>query len=116
MQGFETCGPNAALVKSGAGLEKPLIVTGGYVWRWPVFQKVERLDLRIMTIDIHSPHVYTKQGVPVTIKSIAQVKISRNPDALANAASQFLGMSRDQVLRAADETLEGHQRAILGYN
>ena len=30
------------------------------------------------------------------------------------AAGQFLGMPREQVMRAADETLEGHQRAILG--
>jgi len=36
------------------------------------------------------------------------------PSALEIAAGQFLGMSREQVMRAADETLEGHQRAILG--
>ena len=29
-----------------------------------------------MTLDINSPVVYTKQGVPISVNSIAQVKIS----------------------------------------
>jgi flotillin len=140
--GFHTCGPNGALVKTGAFVKKPVIVSGGYVYTIPCVQQVQFLDLRVMTLDIHSPHVYTKQGVPITVRSIAQIKISRyacaaataaaapvggrsclcahtwgflsKPDALEIAAGQFLGLPREQVMKAADETLEGHQRAILG--
>jgi len=75
--GFHTCGPNSALIKSGAFLKKPVIVSGGFVYSLPCVQRVQRLDLRVMTLEIYSPQVYTKQGVPITVKSIAQVKISR---------------------------------------
>lgn len=71
--------------------------------------------MRIMTLDINSPVVYTKQGVPVNVNSIAQVKISRDPASLELAAGMFLGMSKQDVSRAAEHTLEGHQRAILGF-
>ena len=75
--GFHTCGPNSAIIKSGAFLKKPIIVSGGFVYALPCVQQVQILDLRVMTLDIHSPHVYTKQGVTITVRSIAQVKISR---------------------------------------
>ena len=74
---FYTCGPNRALIKSGAMVGKPKIVSGGFMFALPCVQQVQLLDLRVMTLDIHSPHVYTKQGVPITVRSIAQVKISR---------------------------------------
>lgn len=35
-----------------------------------------------MTLDVNSPVVYTKQGVPITVNSIAQVKISPYAPAL----------------------------------
>jgi len=37
---FYVCGPNEALVKSGAGLAKPNIIAGGYCWVWPCCQQV----------------------------------------------------------------------------
>ena len=83
--GFHTCGPNAALVKSGAFVTKPIIVSGGFVYALPCVQQVQTLDLRVMTLDINSPHVYTKQGVPITVRSIAQVKISRYARARTHA-------------------------------
>jgi len=73
--GFYVCGPDRALVKSGAGVSQPIIITGGYFWAWPCSQLVQALDLRVMTLEINSPSVYTKQGVPVNVNSIAQVKI-----------------------------------------
>jgi hypothetical protein len=47
--------------------------------------------------------VYSAQGVPVSVSSIAQIKISRFPEALRNAASQFLGMSRADVEQVAQQ-------------
>jgi len=106
--------PDSAIVKSGAGLREPLIISGGYCWAWPCWQQVQTLDLRVMTLDVNSPQVYTKQGVPVTVNSIAQVKIGNQKESLITAAGAFLGMSKKDIAKAAEETLEGHQRAILG--
>lgn len=67
-----------------------------------------------MTLEIYSPLVYTLQGVPLSVSSIAQIKISRYPESLRNAAGQFLDMPWKEVENVAQQTLEGHQRAIMG--
>jgi len=69
-----------------------------------------------MTLQVESPKVYTSQGVPITVSSIAQIKIQgQNKEMLLIACEQFLGKKgiRD-IAVVALETLEGHQRAIMG--
>lgn len=69
-----------------------------------------------MTLQVESPKVYTNQGVPISVTGIAQVKIQgQNEEMLLNACEQFLGkQSIREIERVALETLEGHQRAIMG--
>lgn len=44
-----------------------------------------------------------------------QVKIQgSNKEMLAAACEQFLGKREDEIMEIAKETLEGHQRAIMG--
>lgn len=44
-----------------------------------------------------------------------QVKIQgQNIEMLKTACQQFLGKSENDIRRIAQETLEGHQRAIMG--
>ncbi|XP_071157154.1 flotillin-1-like isoform X3 [Mytilus galloprovincialis] len=113
--GFETCGPNEVMVVSGCCHGRSLFVPGGRCFVWPVIQKLQRLDLNLMTLHIDSPNVYTLQGVAVSIKGVAQVKIQgSNQDMLASACELFLGKSEAQIRNVAQETLEGHQRAIMG--
>jgi len=111
---FTTAGPDEALVKTGAFVGEPQIMIGGFVFFLPCCQMVERLDLTIMTIDVHSPVVYTKVGVPITVSSVAQVKVSQQPEKLKIAAGQLLGLPKRDIEHLARQTLEGHQRAIMG--
>jgi flotillin len=68
-----------------------------------------------MTLQIQSEHVYTQHGVPVTVTGIAQVKVQgQNIDMLQAACQQFIGKKEENIRRIAHETLEGHQRAIMG--
>merc|ERR1711990_663686 len=68
-----------------------------------------------MTLQITSDHVNTKQGVPISCIGVAQVKIeSRNDDMLRQACAHFLGKTEDAIRNIALETMEGHQRAIMG--
>ena len=64
-----------------------------------------RLDMTVMTLDIVSPLVFTKVGVAITVSSVAQVRVSRFPNALLTAASQFLDMSRAEIEAVAKQTL-----------
>ncbi|XP_022110845.1 flotillin-1-like isoform X2 [Acanthaster planci] len=68
-----------------------------------------------MTLKIDTANVYTRLGVPVSVTGIAQVKVQgQNKDMLLQACQQFLGKTEQEVEQVAMETLEGHQRAIMG--
>ena len=68
-----------------------------------------------MTLQIRSEDVVTSKGVPIDCVGIAQVKIeSRNPEILAVAAQNFLNKSERAIRQIALETMEGHQRSIMG--
>ncbi|XP_063422386.1 flotillin-1-like isoform X1 [Mytilus trossulus] len=113
--GFETCGPNEVMVVSGCCHGRSLFVPGGRCFVWPVIQKLQRLSLNTMTLHIESPNVYTQFGVAISVTGVAQVKIQgSNQDMLASACELFLGKSEAQIRNVAQETLEGHQRAIMG--
>merc|ERR1711885_102122 len=113
--GFETCGPNEAMIVSGFCHRSPVMIPGGRVWLWPVCQKIQRLSLNTMTLQVHSANVVTRQGVPINCVGVAQVKIeSRNEKVLSLACTNFLGKSEKTIRKVALETMEGHQRAIMG--
>jgi len=99
---------------SGWGHEKPNLIVGGRVFVWPWVQKINRISLNLLMVNINSPRIYTKFGVPISVTGIAQVKIESNPTSLHKACQQLLGKSEKEIINLAMETLEGHQRAIMG--
>merc|ERR1719508_274496 len=66
-----------------------------------------------MTLNPICDNVETKQGVPLTVTGVAQVKIMKDQALLKIASEQFLGMSIDEIKGTILMTLEGHLRAIL---
>ena len=111
---YRKVGPNEALVISG-GRRGFRIIRGGGTFVWPVLETAEVMNLDVMTIHVHTPAVYTIQGVPVQVDGIAQIKLDSTSEAsLATAAEQFLGRNRNDVMNVALQTVEGHLRAILG--
>merc|ERR1719508_471475 len=67
-----------------------------------------------MTLNPICDNVETKQGVPLTVTGVAQVKIMKDQALLKIAAEQFLGKKEDEIVDTILQTLEGHLRAILG--
>merc|ERR1719223_935164 len=67
-----------------------------------------------MTLNPVCDNVETKQGVPLTVTGVAQVKIMKEDKFLEIAAEQFLGKKEDEITETILQTLEGHLRAILG--
>ncbi|KAK7094896.1 flotillin-1-like isoform X3 [Littorina saxatilis] len=113
--GFEVCGPNEVMVVSGCCLGQSVFIPGGRIFVWPGIQKLQRLTLNTLTLTIESNNVYTQLGVAVSVTGIAQVKIQgSNEDMLQSACELFLGKSEREIQSVAQETLEGHQRAIMG--
>uniref|UniRef100_A0A8C4DLB1 Flotillin n=1 Tax=Dicentrarchus labrax TaxID=13489 RepID=A0A8C4DLB1_DICLA len=113
---FYTCGPNEAMVVSGFGRSPPLMIAGGRVFVLPCIQKIQRITLNTLTLNVKSDKVYTRHGVPISVTGIAQVKIQgQNKEMLATACQMFMGKSEGEIATIALETLEGHQRAIIAH-
>ena len=90
------------------------VVRGGAALRVPVLEQVEYLSLNIMSIQLKIQRAYTKEGVPVTVEAVANVKIAGDDMSLRSAAERFLGMTAEAIKGVIFQTLEGHLRAILG--
>ncbi len=114
------CEPNEILVFSGK--QRKLadgtkvgfrIIFGGMAWRTPIVERVERMDVRNIAIDIRTTNAYSKGGIPLNVHAIANCKVSKNPAIIGNAIERFLGRDPNEIKRVAKETLEGHLRGVL---
>jgi flotillin len=116
---FQKCSPNQAMIISGAfarehDLPYKIRVGSGAVI-WPMIQQKNILSLEVMTIEVHSQApMITKNGVPIFVEGVAQVKVRGDRVSIATAAEQFLGKTDEEVANIAHESLVGHLRAILG--
>lgn len=112
---FQKCPPNTALIVFGAFSAQPKVIKGGGTVVLPLLQASKPLSLEVMTIDVKSSApIITKNGVPVFVEGVAQVKIDGDDESIRTAAEQFLSKSVDDVMAVAHETLIGHLRGILG--
>ncbi len=122
---YKKVGPNQVMVisgrkykiKTGDGRIDEVgfrIRRGGGAFIMPLVEKVDLLSLEIMTLDITTPEVYTKPGVPIIVDGVAQVKVGGDEQSIRTAAEQFLGKTPEQIKDIALQTVEGHLRAIIG--
>lgn len=111
--------PNEVLIFSGTVRrvgDKKLgyrFVRGGRSLRRPFIERVDRMDLNMITVAVNVEHAFTKGGVPLTIQGVANVKLPGEEPRLSNAVERFLGRSRDEIYHIAKETLEGNLRGVL---
>jgi len=90
-------------------------VVGGAKFRIPVLETVNRISLKTMNLaDVRVEKAYSKEGVPVTIDAVANVKISGEEGMLDRAVERFLGTEARQIQQIIKETLEGQLRDIIG--
>jgi flotillin len=122
---YKKVGPNEVMVISGRKhkVRNPdgttdvtgfRIRKGGGAFIIPLLERVDVLSLEVMTLDITTPEVYTKPGVPIVVDGVAQVKIRGDEASTRTAAEQFLGKTVEEIQQVALQTVEGHLRAIIG--
>jgi flotillin len=88
-------------------------VQGGRGIRIPLVEVVDRMDLTNMLIELRVEGAYSKGGIPLVVQCFANVKVSSKTEQLANAIERFLGVSREQIMAVARETLEGNLRGVV---
>lgn len=88
-------------------------IRGGRGVRIPLLEKVDRIDLTTMSVDVSVRGAYTRDGVPINVQGVANLKIDGDPPGLTNAVERLLGKSRTDIARIARETLEGNLRGVL---
>jgi flotillin len=111
--------PNEALIFTGkrhrATSRGWVAVVGGAKFRIPVIEIVNRISLKTMNLpDVRVEKAYSKEGVPVTIEAVANVKISGEQEMLEKAVERFLGTPQETIKQIIKETLEGQLRDIIG--
>lgn len=111
--------PNEVLIFSGLDTQRDgrtygyRWLVGGRTFRWPILEKVDRMDLRVIPVSIRIDGAYSKGGIPLSVHAVANVKISSEQTKIDNAIERFLGRDRSEVMRVAQETLEGNLRGVL---
>ncbi|MEI2618105.1 MAG: SPFH domain-containing protein [Thermomicrobiales bacterium] len=90
------------------------IIKGGSSVRIPILERVDYLSLNVITIPLKIQSAYTKEGVPVAVDAVANVKVGSDDYSIGNAIERFLSMDPDQIRNVIFQTMEGHLRSILG--
>ncbi|MBS1707211.1 MAG: flotillin family protein [Armatimonadetes bacterium] len=113
------CAPNEVLIFSGGRQQEGTrsygykLIKGGRGIRVPLLERVDRMDLTNMGIDIQAVNAYSKGGIPLTVQGVANVKIAGHEPLIHNAIERFLGKTREEVMAIAKATLEGSLRGVL---
>ena len=113
ISGYLKAPPDTAYIISGLGKKRILIGKAG--WRVPFFERVDKLSLRIMQVDVKtSEAVPTNEFINVTVDGVANVKISSEPELLKLAAEALLGKRPEELVSLVTQVLEGNMREIVG--
>jgi flotillin len=114
------CQPNEVLVFSGRNRRLTdgtnvgyRVVKGGRGFRIPIIEKVASLDLTTIPIDLTVKNAYSRGGIPLTVRAIANVKVASTEVELNNAVERLLGKPIDDIQQIAKETLEGNLRGVV---
>src|SRR5215510_16276558 len=114
------CKPNEVLVISGRSHRLSdgstvgyKVLHGGRGFRIPILEEVNRMDTRLIPVQVEVQNSYSKGGIPLTVHAIANVKVSGDATLIRNAIERVLTMSPAQIGAIAQQTLEGVLREVV---
>ena len=115
------CRPNEMLVVTGSRSNQGsqgfkgyrVVANGGWTFVKPVLETARRMDVTLQPVLVEVKNAYSNGGTPLNIQAIANVKVSTDPDVRNNAIERFLGRDPREIIRVAQENLEGNLRSVL---
>ncbi|MEL7069162.1 MAG: SPFH domain-containing protein [Cyanobacteria bacterium J06634_6] len=116
---YYICQPNEVLIFAGSARKTGgrkvgyRLVKGGSSLRTPLLEKVVKMNLTNMIIELRVSNAYSKGGIPLHVDGVANIKIAGEEPTIHNAIERLLGKPRKEIEKIAKETLEGNLRGVL---
>ena len=111
--GYTKAPTDTAVIITGPRKQRVLVGKAGF--RIPFFERVDRLSLSLMSIDIKTRNsVPTKEFINVNVDAVANIKIGSTPEMLQKAAEALLNKSQKDIENQVIQVLEGNIREIVG--
>lgn len=114
------CLPNEMVVITGRRRVGPdgrevgyRVLHGGRTLRIPIIEKVSRIDLTTIPIEVAVKNAYSRGGIPLVVHGIANVKVCAREPISYNAVERLLDKPFSEVMQIAKDTLEGNLRGVL---
>ena len=112
--GYVKAPPDRAFIISGLKKE-PKILIGRAGIRVPFFERLDKLYLGQMTVDIKTEQsVPTTDFINVNVDAVAKVRIDPTTEGIRLAAKNFLNKTPDQISKDLQDSLQGNMREIIG--
>ena len=133
---YKKAPPTEAMVVTGLGHREPKVISGKGTIVIPVLQRVDRILMRIMKVDVKTPPtgVKTAEGVPLWLDAVVTIQVyssastitekevtdsgCKNRDAYIKmrqqaAISNFLGYDESKISEKVNDILQGNLREIV---
>lgn len=112
--GYFKAPPDVAYIISGPG-KKPRIFVGRAGFRVPFFERVDKLALGAVQIDVKtSSAVPTAEYINIKVDSNVNVKVGQSEKMIELACQNFLNLPRSEINKKVRDLLEGNVREIVG--
>ena len=112
--GYLKAPPDVAYVISGLR-KKPRILVGQAGIRIPFFERVDKLALGAIQIDVKTKTaVPTAEYINVKVDSTVSVRVGKETEMIALATQNFLNTDRNTIAAKINDLLEGNIREIVG--
>jgi len=89
------------------------LLHGGRTMRVPIIERVSRIDLGTLPIEVVVRNAYSKGGIPLIVHGIANTKVSARDPVAHNAVERMLDKPFDEIMTIAKDTLEGNLRGVV---
>lgn len=112
--GYLKAPPDVAYVISGIR-KKPRILVGQAGIRIPFFERVDKLALGAIQIDVKTKTaVPTAEYINVKVDSTVSVRVGKTEEMISLASQNFLNVNRETIATKINDLLEGNIREIVG--
>jgi len=89
------------------------VLHGGRTLRIPIIERVSRIDVTTIPIEVVVKNAYSKGGIPLIVQGIANVKVCTREPVSYNAVERLLDKPFNEIMQIAKDNLEGNLRGVL---